>query len=252
MRAAFHEQLDSLTETLSQMCELAGAAMERAAQALLQADLLSAERVITDHDHLARMQTKAEEAGLHPAGLAGPRGRGSADGRCDDAKPRQRRTDGRAGCACRQARPNADIPTTPLPEEVNAYFAEMGEVAVDLGNSAKDVVLSRDPAQAAQISRDDDAMDELHRHLFTVLMDRDWKHGVTAAVDVTLLGRFYERFADHAVEIGRRVIFEATGNHPRCNSLSQLHVVHPGHSRSAVSEMNIYTSRVCRRRWAGY
>ena len=42
-------------------------------------------------------------------------------------------------------------------------------------------------------------MDDLHRHLFTVLMDREWKHGVAAAVDVTLLGRFYERFADHAV-----------------------------------------------------
>jgi phosphate transport system protein len=46
-----------------------------------------------------------------------------------------------------------------------------------------------------------------------VLMDREWKHGVAAAVDVTLLGRYYERFADHAVEIGRRVIFQATG-HP--------------------------------------
>jgi phosphate transport system protein len=54
----------------------------------------------------------------------------------------------------------------------------------------------------------------LHRHLFTVLMDREWKHGVTAAVDVTLLSRFYERFADHAVEIARRVIFQATGSLP--------------------------------------
>jgi phosphate transport system protein len=44
-----------------------------------------------------------------------------------------------------------------------------------------------------------------------VLMDKEWKHGVAAAVDVTLLGQFYERFADHAVEIGRRVVFEATG-----------------------------------------
>jgi phosphate transport system protein len=42
-------------------------------------------------------------------------------------------------------------------------------------------------------------------------MDHEWKHGVAAAVDVTLLGRYYERFADHAVEIGRRVIFQATG-----------------------------------------
>lgn len=61
---------------------------------------------------------------------------------------------------------------------------------------------------------EDEAMDDLHRHLFTVLMDREWKHGVAAAVDVTLLGRFYERFADHAVEVGRRVIFLVTGKLP--------------------------------------
>ena len=60
----------------------------------------------------------------------------------------------------------------------------------------------------------DNAMDDLHRHLFTVLMDREWKHGVAAAVDVTLLGRFYERFADHAVEVGRRIIFQTTGLRP--------------------------------------
>jgi phosphate transport system protein len=87
----------------------------------------------------------------------------------------------------------------------------MGRVAVELGKSAQEVVMSGDPRRAAEIDDEDDAMDELHGHLFIVLMDREWKHGVPAAVDVTLLGRFYERFADHAVEIGRRVIFQATG-----------------------------------------
>jgi phosphate transport system protein len=57
-------------------------------------------------------------------------------------------------------------------------------------------------------------MDDLHRHLFTVLMDREWSHGVAAAVDVTLLGRFYERFADHAVAVGQRVVFLVTGKLP--------------------------------------
>jgi phosphate transport system protein len=56
-------------------------------------------------------------------------------------------------------------------------------------------------------------MDDLHRHLFTVLMDHDWKHGVAAAVDVTLLGRYYERFADHAVQVAHRVIFQMTGRY---------------------------------------
>ena len=105
-------------------------------------------------------------------------------------------------------------PAHVLPEEVNGYFAEMGRLAVKLGSTAQEVVLSRDPRRAAQIRQEDDAMDELHRHLFGVLMDPEWKHGVAVAVDVTLLGRFYERFADHTVAIGRRVIFHATGpNH---------------------------------------
>jgi phosphate transport system protein len=98
-----------------------------------------------------------------------------------------------------------------LPEDVNGYFAEMGRIVVDIGIDAKDVVLSSDPRKAAQLDDDDDGMDERHRHLFTMLMDHEWEHGVAAAVDVTLLGRYYERFADHAVEIGRRVIYQATG-----------------------------------------
>jgi phosphate transport system protein len=73
------------------------------------------------------------------------------------------------------------------------------------------VLLSRDPRKAARIRREDDAMDDLHRHLFTVMMDREWKHGVAAAVDVTLLGRYYERFADHAVQLAHRVIFQMAG-----------------------------------------
>ena len=105
-------------------------------------------------------------------------------------------------------------PQHALPEEVNGYFAEMGRVAVELGNSAQEVLLTRDPEKAARIREEDDAMDDLHRHLFTVLMDKEWKHGVAAAVDVTLLGRFYERFADHAVEVARRVIFQVTGKSP--------------------------------------
>jgi phosphate transport system protein len=74
------------------------------------------------------------------------------------------------------------------------------------------VIVSCDLGRARYIREADDAMDDLHRHLFTVMMDREWKHGTTAAVDVTLLSRYYERFADHAVEISRRIIFQATGH----------------------------------------
>jgi phosphate transport system protein len=210
MRTAFQEQLDSLTEMLSKMCGLAGLAMDRATQALLQAELAMAEQVISDHDELVRMQTRAEGAAFVLLALQAPV---AGDLRLVFGSFQNVADAERMGALAlhvakisRRRHPNPV-----LPEEVKGYFAEMGRIAIDLGNSAKAVVLSRDPKQAAQIGKEDEAMDQLHQQLFSVLMDKEWKHGVAAAVDVTLLGRFYERFADHAVEIGRRVAFEATG-----------------------------------------
>ncbi|CDO07020.1 phosphate transport system regulatory protein PhoU [Mycolicibacterium cosmeticum] len=213
MRTGFQEQLDGLTQTLSDMCGLAGAAMERATQALLQADLVTAEQVISDHEHLAALRTQAEEAAFILLALQAPVASdlrlvvGSMQSVADSE-----RMGGLALHVAKIARRRH--PEHAVPEEVDGYFAEMGRIAVELSACAQEVVLSRDPEKAAQISRDDEAMDQLHKHLFTVLMDREWDHGVASAVDITLLGRFYERFADHAVEIGRRVIFQVTGETP--------------------------------------
>jgi phosphate transport system protein len=105
-------------------------------------------------------------------------------------------------------------PECAVPEEVRGRFAEMGSRAVQLARTAQTVLVSRDPVKAARLRDEDDAVDADHRHLFTLLIDCKWQDGISSAVDVALLGRFYERFADHAVEIGRRVVFEATGGLP--------------------------------------
>ena len=64
---------------------------------------------------------------------------------------------------------------------------------------------------AAELERDDDVMDDLHRRLFAVLLDPNWQGGIEGAIDVTLCGRYYERFCDHAVSVAQRVIFLVTG-----------------------------------------
>jgi phosphate transport system protein len=213
MRTAYHEQLDQLTARLGEMCGLAGDAMERATQALLQADLALAEQVITDHDRITQLSAHAEESAFVLLALQAPV---AGDLRAVVTAIQITADVDRMGALALHVAKIARRrhPQHALPEEVNGYFAEMGRVAVELGRSAEEAILSRDPDKAAHINEEDDAMDDLHRHLFTVLMDREWKHGVTAAVDVTLLSRFYERFADHAVEIARRVIFQATGQFP--------------------------------------
>ena len=213
MRTAYHEQLEALQGQLAEMCGLAGVAMERATQALLQADLVLAEQVITDHEQIADLSARAEEKAFVLLALQAPV---AGDLRAIVSSIQIVADIDRMGSLALHVAKIARRrhPQHALPEEVNGYFAEMGRVAVELGNAAQEALMSRDPEKAAQIRDEDEAMDDLHRHLFTVLMDREWKHGVTAAVDVTLLSRFYERFADHAVEVARRVIFQATGKYP--------------------------------------
>ena len=153
------------------MCGLAGLAMERATQALLQSDLPLAEKVITDHEHLTRMKIEAEESSFVLLALQSPVAAdllavvGSMQNVAD-----AERMGGLARHVAKIARRRH--PDRALPEQVNGYFAEMGTIAVDLGNSAKDVVVSRDPEKAAQISRDDDAMDHLHHQLYTLSWTR--------------------------------------------------------------------------------
>src|SRR5246500_5306515 len=221
MRTAYHDQLDDLTAQLGEMCGKAGVAMERATQALLQADLKLAEQVITDHEQISAMSARAEESAFVLLALQAPV---AGDLRAVVSSIQIVADVDRMGALALHVAKIARRrhPQHALPEEVNGYFAEMGRVAVELGNAAQEAVATRDPDMAARLREEDDAMDDLHRHLFTVLMDRDWKHGVAAAVDVTLLGRFYERFSDHAVEIGRRVIFPGTGKLPEDDGLEPI------------------------------
>lgn len=213
MRTAYQEQMTALNAVLGEMCELAGIAMASATQALLQADLSVAEQVITDHDRMTTLSVRAEEQAFALLALQAPV---AGDLRAIVSGFQIVADIDRMGALALHVAKVARRrhPAKALPEEVNGYFAEMGRLAVQLAHNAREVLTSQDPQDALTLQEDDDAMDDLHRHLFTVLMDRDWTHGVAAAVDVTLLGRYYERFADHAVLIGRRVVFQATGKTP--------------------------------------
>lgn len=104
-------------------------------------------------------------------------------------------------------------PQPVVPPELVDVFGEMGEVAYRMADKATTVLEQRDATQGLALERDDDEMDALHRKLFEVVLG-DWKHGVESAIDITLLGRFYERYADHAVNAGRQTAYLVTGEQP--------------------------------------
>jgi phosphate transport system protein len=209
----FHEQLSALRTQLGDSCGLAATAMEHATYALLCADLTVAEQVIADHEHIVEMSRRAEASVVKLLALQQPV---ASDLRAIVGSLHIAADIERMGALAVHVANIARLrhPERAVPEEVRASFAEMGQRAVKLARTAQEVLLSRDPDKAARLRDEDDAVDAEHRHLFTMLIDRKWQDGVCSAVDVALLGRFYERFADHAVEIGRRVVFEATGGLP--------------------------------------
>jgi phosphate transport system protein len=102
-------------------------------------------------------------------------------------------------------------PNPSIPAELKDTFAKMGQAASKIVEQTGQVIASRDTSLADKMKNYDDTLDDLHRELFTVVLSDDWKHGVEAAIDVTLLSRFYERFGDHAVSVARRVIHIVTG-----------------------------------------
>lgn len=210
MRTAYHHQLDALKRGIGDLCGLSGAAMQRATQALLEADIGVAEAVISQHEHFLAAVAQAETDAFNLLALQAPV---ATELRAVFANLQNVADADRMGALALHVAQIARRrhPAHAIPDDVTGYFAEMGRIAVRIGGEIRDIVLSSDPDRAAALADKDDEMDELHRQLFSVLMDREWRHGVATAVDVTLLGRYYERFADHAVEIGRRVIFQATG-----------------------------------------
>ncbi len=192
------------------MATLVRSAMTDATKALLTPDLALAEKVIEEdsiidsiqHDLdartinlIARQQPVASDLRTLVASL-----RMSAD---------LERMGDLAHHIAKQARmryPNVAVPSGLIP-----IINEMDKVASRLIDKLSAVMEHRDTVRALEIESDDDEMDRLHRKLIGTLLDDNWAHGIEAAIDMTLLGRYYERCADHAVSIARRVYFSVTG-----------------------------------------
>ena len=90
----------------------------------------------------------------------------------------------------------------------------MGEVAEDMVCRVEQIITTKDVEAAIELGRADEVMDGLRRQSFAELFADEWSHGVEAAVDIALLGRYYERIADHAVSVANRVVYVVTGDFP--------------------------------------
>ncbi len=213
MRDLYHDDLDSIGTTLVTMTRMTEVAMRRATAALLDGDLANAERVISDDPEIDRLREGLEEQIFTLLARQQPV---AGDLRVIVTSLHLAADVERMGDLALHVAKVARMrfPELAVPNELRDIIAQMGDVALSLVDKVALVIQGRDVALAQAIEIEDDSMDALHRKLFTLLLSPHWSHGTEVAIDMTLLGRYYERYADHAVATARRVVFIATGERP--------------------------------------
>lgn len=210
IRSVFQDELDSVSQTLFELSVMVSDSMSKATRAIMEKNLQLAEEVITFDEKIDTIQHEL-------------------DARIIDIIARQQPVASDLRALITALRMSADLermgdlahhvakvvrlrhPAPAVPDDVVKLIEAMGVAAEKIATKTGVVISTRDTVMAAQVEKDDDEMDLLHRQLISALIAPSWQHGVESAIDLTLLGRYYERYADHAVSVSRRVIFLVTG-----------------------------------------
>jgi phosphate transport system protein len=210
MREEFQADLSEVSRLLVTMAEAVRAALRKATSALLTADLKAAQSVIerdAEVDQIYRqVESKVADTIARQAPVA-------SDLRMvitalHISADLERMGDLAEHVAKTAARRH---PSPAVPAELRPVFKKMGEAADKMADKITSVLAKPNVELAGELENDDDTMDDLERDLFKILLADEWPYGAETAIDGALLGRFYERYADHAVNVGEQMIYLITG-----------------------------------------
>ena len=210
MRDAYSDRLDSIRDDLVAMSRLVGISVARATEALLRGDAALAEQVISDDAVIDRTRELVEERSFELLSLQNPV---AGDLRMLIASLRMVGELERMGDLSVHVAKIARlrVPDIAVPEQLQPTVSRMAVIAEVMVGRVEHIIADRDVTGARQLEAADEEMDQLRRTSFRELLGSEWTYGVEPAIDVALLGRYYERIADHAVSVARRVLFLVTG-----------------------------------------
>jgi phosphate transport system protein len=214
VRDIYHDELDTIGSLVLQMTKSVALAMERATSALLDANLQLAEQVLAEDERIDALRNELEDRCFQLIATQSPV---ATDLRVVISTIHLAADLERMGDLAHHVAKIARLrfPEVAVPLEVRDIFEQMGQVAQSLIVKVAEVVDGRDVELAQAIEDEDDSMDALRRKLFTVVLSSNWTYGQGPAIDVALLGRYYERYADHAVAVARHTRFIVTGERDR-------------------------------------
>ena len=213
MRTAYFDQLDAIVDDLVSMTHQVQQAVRLSTEALLGPDARLADQVVGDDAKIDRLREDIEDRCFGLLALQQPV---AGDLRMLVAAVRMVADLERMGDLSVHVAKVAQMrmPEVAVPEPMLPIMSRMGEVATHMVGSVAEIIAERDVDAARRLEADDEEMDELRRRSFRVMLGDGWEYGVEPAIDIALLGRYYERIADHAVSLARRVVYLVTGEAP--------------------------------------
>ncbi|EFQ84677.1 phosphate transport system regulatory protein PhoU [Aeromicrobium marinum DSM 15272] len=213
MRNLYHEQLDAIVDDLVTLTGTVRRAVAASTAALLNADAPLAEKVIDGDKLVDETIENIEERALLLLATQQPV---ATDLRQLVATLRMLTDLERMGQLAVHVSKVARLrmPEVAVPTGLQPTIMAMASVADQMIHAASRIVSDRDVIAAGKLEDTDDEMDKLRQQLFRTLLSDNWTHGVEPAIDLALLGRYYERIGDHAVSMARRVVYLVTGEIP--------------------------------------
>lgn len=204
MRTAYHDELHQLNDELLTLLDLAEAAMTRATLALLQADPTAADDVIARDSAITAGRTDVDHRVL---GLIATQQPVAAELRTLVASLRISSDLERMGHLARHVAEVARsrYPAAAVPQHLRSTVLAMSAVARSMAEEVRAALRSPSHDAASRLAEHDDQLDQLQAALYRRLLDE--RQGTTTAMDIALVGRYYERYGDHAVSVAEQVAF---------------------------------------------
>jgi phosphate transport system protein len=215
MRAAFRAELDELLGDLAGVGRLAGQVMINASAALLQADLALAELVIARGNEMDTRHHAVEQR-CHT--LLATHAPVTPDPQTVVATWHTLRDVQGMGNLAQHTAKVAQLthPSLTVPDDARTLLAQMSLLASGLAHQAATALEQLDPLSGDRLARAGDEVGTLRRHLLGIVFAENWSYGAGSAVHAALVGRYCERFADHAVAIAKQVCHLAGETRPGC------------------------------------
>ncbi|GAB3084622.1 phosphate signaling complex protein PhoU [Corynebacterium aquatimens] len=213
MRTAYREHLEAYASDLRVMSETVRAIMSNATTALLETSLDNAEEALSLADSLKEIRERCEHRSMELLALQNPVA----------SELRQVITSihivedfNRMGALAKHIANTARLrhPREVVPADLRDTVADVAKLVDEMAELIDDQLISPDADLALEVNRVDDQVDALHRFILSTVTANDWEESNRAAVDLALVGRFYERYADHCVNVASRIVFLVTGQSP--------------------------------------